>query len=463
MPTLTYNDVPKDSETYQIQSNVTEIGTSCFQYCKYTLKSFSFIGDPQLTTISDGAFYLCKLLKTIDLSPCTKLKTIRSSAFSSCYNIALLKLPDNLETIGIGAFYGDHEITNVSLPSSVKTLGIKSFAFCRKLTSFEIKNDSLLQTIDTLALYGCNITSLYLPKNLSKVSGLGPTADWVLDPRNPYLYEADDFLYSDNNRTICWCRSKTIQNLTLGEEIDTIGSGAFWNCESLKNVCIKKIVSIKNAAFSDSSITSLNITSVNEIEDLAFYRCQKLSQICLSNLTKLYSYVFDYCDHVKSISDFYSENYKACNNMLIDINKDKLILYASASPSTEIEINCSTIRSESIYSANNLKKIVLKNTQNLESHCCDSCKDLKTIFIPKTLISINRYAFYETYPSCIIIEDDDEIVKSKLIEVGMPENSFFTVCPVNRTYVMGALILNPKLFKIFLHSFCFNFDYTLFI
>lgn len=65
---------------------------------------------------------------------------IPTGAFSGCYRLHTVTLPDGLEKIGASAFSHCSNLTFIHIPSSVTEIGINAFAECTKLV--EICNDS---------------------------------------------------------------------------------------------------------------------------------------------------------------------------------------------------------------------------------------------------------------------------------------------------------------------------------
>lgn len=457
MSVLTYEKVKSCTETYEIADNVIEIGINCFKNCRNTLKRFYFQSNPQLKIIKDGAFYGCKLLEEIDLSKCINLKQIESSAFSHCSNVTSLKLPEGLEKIGFAAFADNPKLTNISLPSTVTTLSALLFIRCEQLTTFNIDKNSSLQTIDYSAFSNTKISYLFFPKNLSLVSGLGINEITLdIDPENPHLYYKDGIVYCNKYKTIGWCNLNIIVNLTLGDEIDVIEQYAFYKCKSLKYINIESIITIKDDAFYKCislislnirsvyeigrmsfaecrSLTSVIMASVNIIGDDSFYPCTRIQYLSFSNVTYIGTTPFIFCYSIITITDFKSSNYQVRNNMLIDLKKDTVLQYALSNPAKEIEINCSKINSFAFRYSKYLEKIIFKNTTSINHYSFYSCKSLKTLIVPKTLNYLNPNAFDSTYPTCVVVEGNDEDIKNKLLAAQIPESSILTKCPVVET------------------------------
>ncbi len=76
---------------------------------------------------------------------------------------------------------------------------------------------------------------------------------------------------------------KKVTQVTIGENVETIGTNAFYGCNKLKNVTIGK-----------------NVTTIN---NKAFYKCTKLEKIVLpANLCKIGKQAFYGCKNLKSIT-----------------------------------------------------------------------------------------------------------------------------------------------------------------
>lgn len=95
-------------ETFEIKSDVTEIGESAFAMTA---------------------------LKSVDLSRCNKLTTIGESAFSYCTSLTSIILPDSVTTIGNYAFNYCTSLESITIPDSVTTIGNYAFYDCASLES----------------------------------------------------------------------------------------------------------------------------------------------------------------------------------------------------------------------------------------------------------------------------------------------------------------------------------------
>ena len=96
-----------------------------------------------------------------------------------------------------------------------------------------------------------------------------------------------------------------VKNITLPEDIETIGEGAFENCHNLETVNIgNNVTSIGARAFYGcNSLKTINIpTSVTRIEDYAFYGCASLKDIVLHDqIVYLGDYSLAGCSSITSL------------------------------------------------------------------------------------------------------------------------------------------------------------------
>ena len=148
-------------ESVTIPDSVTSIGYGAFVDCS-SLTSVT-IGD-SVTSIGDYAFAGCSSLTSIIVDPqnsvyhsdgnClieTESKTliagcgasvipadgsvisIGDSAFSSCYSLTSIVIPDSVTSIGSSAFNGCDNLTSIVIPDSVTSIGDYAFYDCDSL------------------------------------------------------------------------------------------------------------------------------------------------------------------------------------------------------------------------------------------------------------------------------------------------------------------------------------------
>jgi hypothetical protein len=98
---------------------------------------------------------------------------------------------------------------------------------------------------------------------------------------------------------------KTITKCIIPNSVTSIGSGAFWGCESLKEINISNsVISIGESTFyyciALKEITIPN--SVTSISHKAFVCCESLTSITISDsVTNIGRWAFSHCDSLKEI------------------------------------------------------------------------------------------------------------------------------------------------------------------
>ena len=132
-----------------------------------------------VTNISESAFNGCTFLTEVDLG--NTIKSIENYAFTNCYNIEGIKIPDGCEKIG-DAFGVTHKIDVLNIPASVKDLaGTVAFAY-KKLE---------------------------------------------IDPANPYYFLENGVIYTKDGKTLYGLTKDSSSDLVIREGVETINNGVF--------------------------------------------------------------------------------------------------------------------------------------------------------------------------------------------------------------------------------------------
>lgn len=201
----------------------------------------------RVTSIGQKAFNKCTELTNVTLP--NSIITIGSSAFENCSKLASITIPNNVTTINDCAFYGCESITSITIPSSVTDIGKKVFHYCTSLQNLRIEDgDTTLKfnvssggDVDYAPFYHSPLKNVYLGRNVIGYSSR--------------------FTYSS---FLCY-NKQLLTSLTIGNNVTTIQTNAFYQCSGLTSIIIPN--------------------SVKSIESNAFTGCTNLKDIYYTSTT----------------------------------------------------------------------------------------------------------------------------------------------------------------------------------
>lgn len=135
-----------------ISDSVKYIGESCFNLC-VNLKKVKW--PSMTTTVPQDCFHKCMALETFDAK---EIETVEYGAFSGCKNLTSFKF-SSVELLGRNSF-AESGIENVTLSEKFHidpgTCDAQSaFAYCRNLTSVDLKSCTKLDTIPKTMFTDC--------------------------------------------------------------------------------------------------------------------------------------------------------------------------------------------------------------------------------------------------------------------------------------------------------------------
>lgn len=221
-----------------------------------------------IETIPASAFTNTSI-RFVDLP--TKLKTIGDNAFDNRFLTGPLVLPEGLDSIGKEAFQKNY-ITEVTIPESVRGIGQAAFFDNQYLQSATLNNNmetivrSLFNNCKKLAVvhggknvknivyrafYGCDslrsikdVVPVTIDReafyNCKKLDGINFSRIKSIGYESFYqcysLKEADLTTLTSIDRSFAGCTG--LKKVTLGNDITTIKSDAFYNCHALEEVVL---------------------------------------------------------------------------------------------------------------------------------------------------------------------------------------------------------------------------------
>ena len=263
-------NIPEEVTYMSRTRKVTTIGNRAFSGC-YSLASVTIPNS--VTYIGDSAFEGCTSLTSITIP--NSVTTIRTNTFYNCINLTTLSIGNSVTTIGDSAISGCTSLTSVTIGNSVTSIGNYAFSGCTSLTSITIPIS--VTSIGDYAFSGCRgLTSVTIPNSVTSIGN--------------YAFQA--------------CTNLT--SVTIPNSVTSIGSCAFEGCSSLTSVTIpNSVTSIGSAVFYQCrGLTSVTIpNSVTSIGERAFYACSSLTSVTIPNsVTSIGNAAFSYCSGLTSVT-----------------------------------------------------------------------------------------------------------------------------------------------------------------
>lgn len=233
----------------------------------YTVISYaSYDGDEDGTVVLD--------LGAIATERGVTIGRIQTGAFAGNSTIKEIVVPDTVVEIDGGAFKGIENLAKITLP--FVGAGAKADAYMGETAKSEDKitdakrnfgyifgEDSYDTTVSVTQTYGAeNTTTFYLPHNLTEV---------VINPKDNYSIP----MYAFYGVT-------TLRKITFSDKVVAVGVNAFYGCENLSTVEMKKVTTLYDGAFQgctnlkEYNSTSgrginFNNVSLTKIGEKAFY------------------------------------------------------------------------------------------------------------------------------------------------------------------------------------------------
>ena len=342
-------------------------------------------------------------------------------AFSYCYHLGAVKLPNSIVSIGWNAFFLNEYLMDLTIPAKVTSLDGSAFGYMPQLCRlsvdkdnpvFDSRNDcnAIIRTATNELVRGCQSTKI--PK---EVTSLGNCAFyscyWLKQIDLPAgLKHIGDFAFSTCTRlrginlpegletigtqAFYWCGENLIKQFKLPSTLKSIGDYAFitnsietfvlpagvtyvgggivGNCGLLKTIRVDKrnpvydsrnncnaIIRTANNELVTGIMTTTIPRSVKRIGQMAFQNTLNMETIVIPEGVDSIKYrALAYCDHLKSLSLPSSLRYIGYE------------AFSGNSKLTSITIpkNVDCIDARAFYGCTNLEKIVMLREEPVENH-----------------------------------------------------------------------------------------------
>ena len=365
-----------------------------------------------------------------------RVVSIGEGAFFACPVLRIV-IPNSVTNIEYGAFFNCQRLGSVTIPNGVTSIGNSAFKQCYslKVVCFEDGDSILSLGVNSYNKDGlggglfenCPLETLYLGRDLS-------------------YYTDASCGYSPFSEKFGKSRLKTV---IIGNNVTSIGEGAFKNCSSLTAVKIgNSVTNIGEGAFMNcSSLTGIEIgNSVTSIGEGAFMDCSSLAAVEIGNsLTSIGEGAFDNCSALRLVINFSNLTFTEGSSDNGGVAYRALYVYNMPNGSIEgdfVFAKLNGVNTLCLYFGNE-KELTLPADYNGGNYAIGSKvffdgTGLTSITIPNSVTSIGDMAF----KGCsslkkVCFEDGDSTLS-------LGANSY------NKNYIGGALFYDCPLETLYL-------------
>lgn len=468
-------------KTVNIANGITRIGVRAFRYCR-NLTSVSIPNS--VTSIGESAFGKCDALTSftlpnsvtevgdwifedVDNFPVTVYNSscfvILKNSHSGAYTI-----PAGIKTIAGGAFTNCYGLTSVTIPNSVTTIGEEAFAKTG-LTSVTIPNS--VTTIGDEAFEKCTyLETVVFPNNVANIGeGIFSGCTALKSP----IYTSSVFI----------CMPTSYKGAyTVPAGIKTIAASAFNKCTGLTSLTIPSgITAIEDHTFNGcTALTSVNIPDgVTSIASYAFSGCSSLASIVIpEGVTSIGSSAFSDCNGLKSMSipstvksfGTYYPFYDCRGDLTIACNIPSAsdsyfsVFYGSHFSSVNIANGVTSVGDYAFYISDSLKTVTIPASVNYigtKAFCSKNLKGIYNYAATPQSIDGNTFYPYSTSVTLHVKHGYKDVYKSAIgwKEFTIIDDLYDNVIYAKETAVQSATFTIPIVAKhtMKVSGFSFNF------
>lgn len=291
-------------------------------------------------TIGREAFRNSQRLTSINIP--NTVTSIGSNAFRECYNLVSATLPSSLEKIEDGVFSSCTKLESVDIPQSLKVLGTSMFASCASLKTVALPNVTLIPSY--LFSYCKNLESITIPQTVTVISN--NAFDNCVKLKEIQLPEGLQTIYS-----CAFQGDSALVSLTIPASVTQIDYAITRYCPQIEQIKVapnnSTYCDIDGVIFSKDQKTLVQFpagrkgnytipTGTNTIGRYGFYQCDSLKQVIVpEGVQQLEEYAFGLLPSLTEL---------------------------------DFPASMTSTKSSSLYSLSNLKRLILRTSEQLYSY-----------------------------------------------------------------------------------------------
>lgn len=465
------NTKPLQSINMENASYLTTFSFSDFTNLKHTTLPKTLVEIPQ------AAFFNCPLT-TINL-PDT-VEKIDNYAFGGTSLSGSLYLPNSLKTIGISAFEGLKLTGTLTIPDSVTTISSEAF-YNNKFTKLVIGQNSSLTTIGNNAFRNNQISNaIALPKSLTTVGYNAFRANSISKLALNYGLKSIGYEAFEGNKI-----TGTINIPVTVEKIDaqafrlnqieavifnknsaltTLGYNAFAR-NKISNVIMipKNLKAIQEFTFSSNIISGVTFEEGSQLKSIG----KRAFQANYDSNGATITGSLNIPPSVESIGFMaFKEALKNIDELNFGENSQLKTIYSAAFASSHIKKvtipkSVTTIEKNqsqgAAFESAGIEELIFEEGSQLETidNAVFSQNSISKVVIPKSVKTINPFAFYRNRISSLTFEEGSQLttIGNEAFNNNSLTNDGLGKLPSTlTTLATNAFISNPSLTKITLTS-----------
>ncbi len=346
---------------YEIADDGHVIITNCYQNAEKCTIPEEIDGAP-VTEIADSAFSECYFLKEVTVPDSVKI--IGRQAFSACSELKTVKLPVEIEQMGAGVFDACPVLESVTVPKGISELPEATFYECKGLKTVIMPEG--IEVINSESFYGCeSLSEITFPDSLTTIGD--------------YAFQG--------------CSSLKI--VTLTENVHNLGSYIFFDCKSLSAIETadenSMFTSRDGVLFTKDGITLVRYPEAKKDESYAIPEgCMQLANgsfvdaVYLKNIdlggANIYGIdVFFRCTGLESIVIPEGANSVSSN----------MFSYCSSMKNISLPSTLKYIEDYAFYTCAALTEVTVpEGTEKIGAYSFFNCIELRTLHLPDSITEI---------------------------------------------------------------------------